>query len=547
MLRTLFQYLVFFLCIGSLQAKELFVLPDNTPYLQITPHRPEVPPFGPTDFTVIHDLIAVLDSTNQGISFFDKHGSFVKRIALPHGYYERLVRDRDGSLIAFAYAGGMPWTRMVHIQGEVVEQTVQPVTTSNLVSHVVVDDLGLSFEIVGELDLQKLSNKQNCDSCLYKEAQKMFQQINLARVNRDCFQCELAPSKGAMIRGVTYHIDYEREKGQRPTLIIGNRKIKLDHIHKNGGTHIEQVDQDGTAWVSVSVSLDDKFVDFLWKINNSGAIQAIYQMPKNPPNNYDYVLHSISISENGNVYMMMGQTEGLVFYSIPPLTPMEKEIFIKKHLHHSTAKKKTSVPFSSIKLSQKATNHAPQAQCQTRNYIFIMGLRYLYYYQCLPDSAIYNDESCPGRIMPPYLVDIQSKCMFSISYSWGGFDGIESYDEKILHMKAGNVNTAISPLTHCAAGVDCSGFVSQLWGLPFKWGTSAIFENTFPVALNDMQAGDVFVKPNNHVLMFASRMNDDIATFESTANPGQVIISHHDYNWFEKKGYLPRLAFNTCE
>ncbi len=113
-------------------------------------------------------------------------------------------------------------------------------------------------------------------------------------------------------------------------------------------------------------------------------------------------------------------------------------------------------------------------------------------------------------------------------------------------MKAGNVNTAISPRAHCSTGVDCSGFISHLWGLPFKWGTSVIFENTIPVAVGDMKTGDVFVKPNNHVLMFINETNKKISTFESTVFPGKVITSEHDRDWFEKKGYFPRLAFNAC-
>jgi cell wall-associated NlpC family hydrolase len=60
----------------------------------------------------------------------------------------------------------------------------------------------------------------------------------------------------------------------------------------------------------------------------------------------------------------------------------------------------------------------------------------------------------------------------SVSYNWGGFDTILEYNKKILSkIKAGNVNLKQSPLLSCAAGVDCSGFISRSWGFTGKLGT----------------------------------------------------------------------------
>ncbi len=261
-----------------------------------------------------------------GISYFDMQGAFVKRIPLPAGYYERMVRDRDDALIAFAGEG--LGTRMVRIRGDAIEQHVIPVTISSLVFHVLVDDFGLFFDISGAIDLPQLSSLEQCDACVLKEVQNNFKQIKWVRFNRDCFQCELKSSKGATIQGVRYRIVYEGEKGEKPSLIIGNQKINLDHIHNNGGTHIEQVDKNGTAWVKQSFFSDnDGVITHLWKISSTGDIQAIYQLPKESPDNY--VQHSITISEEGQVYMMRGQSEGLIFDSLSPLPPAEKALFFK--------------------------------------------------------------------------------------------------------------------------------------------------------------------------------------------------------------------------
>ena len=124
---------------------------------------------------------------------------------------------------------------------------------------------------------------------------------------------------------------------------------------------------------------------------------------------------------------------------------------------------------------------------------------------------------------------------------------MESFSEKVDRIKAGNVNTSIPPLPACTTGVDCSGFVSNVWGLKTKWNTSQIFEKTRPVFIDWMTTGDVFVKPNNHVLFYSGQINDELSTFESTVRPGKVISSQHEIGWFVQHGYFPRIAFNACE
>ena len=98
-----------------------------------------------------------------------------------------------------------------------------------------------------------------------------------------------------------------------------------------------------------------------------------------------------------------------------------------------------------------------------------------------------------------------------------------------------------------SSGVDCSGFVSNLWGLKTKWNTGRIFEKTIPIDIELMKTGDVFVKPNNHVLFYSSRINDELSTFEATVRPGKVIASQHEIAWFVQHGYFARVAFNACE
>ncbi len=180
--------------------------------------------------------------------------------------------------------------------------------------------------------------------------------------------------------------------------------------------------------------------------------------------------------------------------------------------------------------------------------MFIRALQYLYFYHCYPPEAIENDNSCLGRRVPSFLVEgEQSQCLFSVSYNWGGFDSVEMYSRKVEQMKAGNINTAIPPLLSCATGVDCSGFISKIWGLKTKWGTGQIFQQTSSIDISKMKVGDVFVKPNAHVIMFTGNLNDNITTIESVVRPGKVISSQYQIKWFLQHGYTPKIAYNACE
>lgn len=501
---------------------------------------PEATAIGPSDFVVFNGLIAVLDSDNHAISFFKKNGDFVKRIELPQGYYQRLIRDRNGAL--FAFSNNELTTLIVKISNKELEQKEININLDHLIAHALIDDFGLFFEASVLFNFSDLNKNQQCSSCILKEAKSRALKLKKQRIDRACFSCDPQEFNGPIINDALYQITYQSTKGEKPSLVIGDKEIKLNHQDKNAGTHIEQVDGDGTAWINESVFLDQyTVVTYILKIAPSGELQAIFRLPKIPVN--DYVAHSIAISDQGEVWVMSGQSKGLSFDIIEALTEEQQLKFLESH-QSSSLKMPNSTFTQQPKTLTPSLSNEP---CQSRTDMFIRALHYIYHYQCLLGDAINNDSSCPGRAIPTYLIGNESKCLFSVSYSWGGFDSVESFRKKVELMKAGNVNTASSPLPTCTTGVDCSGFVSNLWGLKIKWSTGQIFEKTEPVFIDWMKTGDVFVKPNNHVLFYGSRINDELSTFESTVRPGKVIISQHEIAWFVQHGYMPRIAFNACE
>ncbi|HCX3504811.1 TPA: hypothetical protein OZL71_001263 [Legionella pneumophila] len=520
-------------------AKRMIVLGNETPYLKISNMHPiEVTTTGPSDFVVFNGLVAVLDSDNHAISFFNQKGNYVKRIELPSGYYQRLIRDRNGELFAFANNGLT--TKIVKISNKKLEQKELNINLGSLISRAVIDDYGLFFEGAGPFNLSSLNEMLHCPTCLLKAERSRVSHIKRQRIDRACFTCDPQEVNGPIVNGASYRIEYEGGNGEKPSLIIGEQRIKLNHDAKNAGTRIEQIDSDGTAWVKESVFFDQyTVVTYLLKIASSGELKAVFQLPETPVD--DYVDHPIAISDKGDVWFMSGQSKGLTFDLVEALPEKKQRQFLEPHKLTSLENSKTP-----LNLQPQIWNLLHDVPCQSRTDMFLRAIQYLYNYQCYLSQSIENDSSCQGRTIPPYLVGNESQCLFSVSYSWGGFDSVDSFREKITRIKAGNVNTAIAPLPSCTAGVDCSGFISNIWGLKTKWNTSQIFEKTSPIYVEWMKTGDVFVKPGNHVILFVGTINDELSTLESVVRPGKVISNQHEIGWFVKHGYFPRVAFNAC-
>ena len=71
--------LFFVMFFNVANAKTVFKVPNETPYLTISnKQQMEVSAFGPSDFVVLENLIAILDSDGNRISFFDKSGKYTK-------------------------------------------------------------------------------------------------------------------------------------------------------------------------------------------------------------------------------------------------------------------------------------------------------------------------------------------------------------------------------------------------------------------------------------------------------------------------------------
>jgi len=98
-----------------------------------------------------------------------------------------------------------------------------------------------------------------------------------------------------------------------------------------------------------------------------------------------------------------------------------------------------------------------------------------------------------------------------IPYKWGGFDDPASFDAAIISGRAGgDVSSPAkrkadgAAVSACAAGVDCSGFVSRCLNLPHAYDSASLPSVCEPLASPDqLRAGDLLNIPHSHVMLVA--------------------------------------------
>lgn len=127
-----------------------------------------------------------------------------------------------------------------------------------------------------------------------------------------------------------------------------------------------------------------------------------------------------------------------------------------------------------------------------------------------PDAGFRDHPERPGWWIPG---DVNR----GIPYKWGGFDSPVSFDSAIGNgFAAGDVSTPEkrrldqAAVSAQAAGVDCSGFVSQCLKLPTVHDTTQIPSicAVLPSAA-DLRPGDILNIPRRHVLLCAGWATKD--------------------------------------
>jgi hypothetical protein len=150
------------------------------------------------------------------------------------------------------------------------------------------------------------------------------------------------------------------------------------------------------------------------------------------------------------------------------------------------------------------------------------------------------NASCSRRYRSDWKV---GQRITGIPYRWGGTDTVEEFDRKLTQGLAAGAHSRYGVLS-CAAGIDCSGFVMQSWGLSgagHAYSTSSLREIAGKPKYNwysDMKPGDALNRPGSHVVLFTGYNPDGtINICEASGSKARVVC--HATTWSRFKGYVP--------
>jgi hypothetical protein len=154
--------------------------------------------------------------------------------------------------------------------------------------------------------------------------------------------------------------------------------------------------------------------------------------------------------------------------------------------------------------------------------------------------------------LPRYLTGRMNQVIQEVPYTWGGYQSIATFKTKLSQGSwAGNI--CGQETLGNVAGVDCSGFISQVLSLGGHYTTATLPNVAHRINWNDLRPGD-FLLNGGHVMLFDKFDNGRTAdggvwVYESTMknNWDRVVYDKVDYSYLTKYSYASWRANNIVE
>ncbi len=293
---------------------------------------------------------------------------------------------------------------------------------------------------------------------------------------------------------------------------------------------------------------------FLRKYAPTGQLIAEGKLPYST---YTYVIKDLAVTPQGEVFQMLPIKKHLKlikwrFSTQARSRSMEKSLLSQELFSH-TQEQEDDFEASEVPDQSNITRGHKVLVRQTRrlimkrvrayaDYRFYAGWQNITYGRYLDGKKVVTPIKKPGFYQ-------------GIPYKWGGNDTLSVFKQGLNRgKKAGDICTKRCSGRYSgsrsAIGVDCSGFISQVWELPHKYSTRTLLQvaKQLPSKRN-LQAGDILNKPGNHVRLFAHRAQGRFYLYEAAGGRkiGKVLM--RAYTSKQLKSYKPyrykRLSFEN--
>ena len=478
----------------------------------------ETNPSGPEAFTIDDNGNFIIEDTVAGrLLYYSKTCAFIGSIELPkEAFYAIDVKFKNGLWVLSSEAHSASIWHL-SLTGNVLDKIISPIGLND----------GLTgFSIGKDHSLVMIKN--------YGEFTLPIEPITASN--------EAKPIKfinGIIKNGIQYTAKvYEDHKSG--TLYFGKKEIIVNVNNPLLSLSIFAINDDGSVYVSVDEGgyTTEKGVNIISTIRRYSADGLITGVA-NIPNDGDIETeNSLSLDNKGNVYEISSQISRMKITKLVFVPFYEiKQLVFKQFINNNS--------------SQLNTNgNINQSWCSIfRPNVLSIADEYVNNSTNISQDSI-DGNSCQNRTKPPYLKN--AAIYSSVSYAWGGFDSISSFNSRMTqNIAAGNVNASNAGLyatRQCpAAGIDCSGFVSRVWSLIIHNRTSDLFTIAHTIdSIEHLRGGDALDKNNSHVRLFDTSNGNETTVYESSASVGGYVI-HRPLNLKFFNGFIPIRYNKICD
>lgn len=481
--------------------------------------EPESLDWGPPGIFTIENGYAIPDAIAGTIVLFDQ--SFHVRRTIDVSAHARgivAVAEYEGDLVAVDGAAFRPTLLWISEDGQIDVHEI-PIDSRTAPSGIITDDSGLILEYDGGGTLYRVTLNEDG--------------LNTERVD------------GYTWNGQIYTLDHPTEP------YFHSRMIRTDELETeiSAPDHLglmQPIGSDGRGGIYLlieSVSIDPvvEVDQVVLRMDASGDVTALARVPLDE--RLVSVARGVTINTDGEPVALIPRHDGLELMTLVMEDPRAFLNVAPNPLPNERADLPTIDPDQGGVGVVREGLITAGGGCLSPSQMQSNAAEYLATSAYIGSTSISNDSSCSGRETPSYLGS--AGWYSSVSYNWGGFNTPSEFVSGMNSgYKAGNMNTAYV-LTGCARGVDCSGFVSRVWGFTYKLSTSTIPNHSKPYT-PVLTTGDVLNLAGSHVVVFDANTFNGIYAWEATAYLNLDRVASTYRSWSSLSGYQPLRSETSC-
>jgi hypothetical protein len=484
----------------------------------------EVVPWGPTDLTIDENsTFYIVDAANNRIQLYDAAGSHLSSIDLGNEVVGVTDLEVIGSdLLVLDAAATSPTVRHITVDGALVQTFTIPkeVDEKDIRDRISGIRVGLREELYVVLE--------NGYSYLQLTAQKGIP-LSTPRIREDFPGAE---GKAYDVREADWSVNRHTGEIWVSDQMTGEiHRITIQVPHRLGGLRYLQTHHNGDFFVIVEEIYYNESIQVDQTVNHyddSGNLLGTARVPLS--DFYAPVEDSIAVGPDGNVYV---------------LVPKQDRVEIQRLAFRPTL---TSIfpDQERVATDVSTVSDLSSLSCRSRSTMVAVAVDYRTNYWYL--SSENTDGYCNNRGKPRYIAG--AGYYYSVPYDAGGWDTVNGYRNRMDsdEYQAGDYSWGDPCCAECSRGVDCSGFVTRVWGEDQKLYTWTIPQYSTELnSVDDLSQGDVLNDSSNHVALFYEFCSGGARVYHATTYGGFDRVIRRCHSWSYFNDYTPRKYDNVCQ